>query len=155
MTLVEKFMNFDIYKVKKIAFYILIFTQTFFLISCAGMLSMDTIYEKTGSLATNNPNVYVKDFACVLGNPSGYGKRPSVNFTLVNKSNCEIDSTVKVILYDGSNPVDSCDWTPYSSLGPLSPMTGAFGTTSSFSSCNCQDYRRIEFRVTQNNSKCN
>jgi hypothetical protein len=129
---------------KRIIFNALILLQIIFLFSCA---SPEIKYEAKKNLNTNLPKVYVKNFQCWDGSPLSGGSTPTVSFTLVNKSNCTVDRNVKIILYDGNDPIDSCNWYPYYTTDDLDPISGLYGESSSFDDCNCQQYKRIEFRA--------
>lgn len=113
----------------------LVITVCINIIACA---SNEAVYKKQGLLETNLGNVYVKDVQCF---------EDLLSFTLVNQSKCTVNRNVEIILYDGASPVATCNWYPYSTTSHIGSNTGQYGETSSYKDCECQKYRKIEFRA--------
>ena len=143
---------------KKIALYIIILTQTIFLVSCASDPAIK-YYESNERISTNLPNVYVKNFQCWSYEPINdpYYENTIALFTIDNQSSCDIKKDVTLILYEGNIRKDKCHWDPeeYSYRGELKANSAHYGTTSKLRDCHCDQFKRIEFKVKKDSEYCN
>ena len=144
---------------KRIILNIVVLTQIVLLSACTFGPPVK-YYENKERLATNLPDVYVKDFQCWSRYPaSTYSDYKTVIFTLENRSKCSVYRVVKLVLYDEADVrMQTCTWSPddLEAFAAIPVNSAYYGTTGWASSdCNCDEYKRIEFKVKKSNQYCN
>ena len=138
---------------KKIILNIVILSQIILLTACSFGPPVKH-YGNNKKLATNLPNVYVKDFQCWDSRPSDGASYSNVIFTLENNSKCHVNRNVKVVFYDGNVRMRTCNWraddlVSYEMYMP--PKSAYYGAAT----CDCEKYRKVEFKVTGLHDTCN
>lgn len=131
---------------KKTALYVLVLMQIILLSSCSFGPPIKH-YGSNEKLATNLPNVYVKNFQCWDSNPVDGSSYSNVIFTLENNSKCPVKRTTELVFWDGDIRMGSCTWYPkdLEAFKDIPANSAYYGTAT----CDCEENRKIEFKVTK------